>query len=152
MNGNSVKLEPHKSSLGMDANILALLVYLATGVLSWIPGVKYVAWLAPLVLFLIEKDSMFVKFHALQAFVLNLFGAVIGFVVAIIFGGIVAAMVLNPLGGWGAAAFLTGLIGVLTIVISIAITVFTIIAMVKAYGYTEYQIPLLGKLAKKYCK
>ncbi|NLF21130.1 MAG: hypothetical protein GX588_06935, partial [Clostridiaceae bacterium] len=42
---------PHKSSLGnLDANVLALLAYLAAVVVGWIPVLRYGAWLAPLVL------------------------------------------------------------------------------------------------------
>ena len=67
-----MKVNPHRSSLGMDAHVMALLCYLAAFVLAWIPYIQYVAPLAPLIIFFIEKESPFVKFHAIQAFILVL--------------------------------------------------------------------------------
>ena len=57
-------VEPHKSSIGnLDANVMALLAYLATGILMYIPYIKYVAWLA-LVFFLKTKWVCSLSRHA----------------------------------------------------------------------------------------
>lgn len=49
---------PHKSTIGnLDANLVALLVYFVSTVAGWIPIVKYAAWLAPLVVFFVEKTA-----------------------------------------------------------------------------------------------
>ncbi len=61
------------------------------GSIVFIPVVKYVAWLAPLIIYLVEKNSQFVKFHAMQAFLLNIIGAVLSFLVSIVLGAIMAA-------------------------------------------------------------
>lgn len=141
----------HASSLGnTNANVIAMLSYIASGVLSFIPVVKYVAWLAPLIIYLVEKNSQFVKFHAMQAFLLNIVGAVLSFLVSIVLGAILAASYysLNSYGvGVGVGAF--GIIGILSLVISIVILVFAIIAMVQAYKWKAYPIPLVGMLAQK---
>lgn len=145
--GNTI--EAHKSSIGgMQANVMALLCYLIGAVLAFVPIIMHVAWLAPLVIFFLEKESRFVKFHAIQAFVLSAVGVVLGLLVSLLFGGMVAAA------GFGAnsAADLLGpaaLVGVLAAIISIVILVFAIIAMIKAYKYAEYHIPLLGGIAAK---
>jgi uncharacterized membrane protein len=144
-----MKVNPHKSSLGMDANTLALLCYVAAFVLSWIPIIKYIAWAAPLVFFFVEKQSPFVKFHAMQAFMLE----AVNWVFAVIFGIIVAAVASNPYSyltgrGWGAV----GLFTILGVIIGILLTIFAIIALVKAQGYYEYKIPVIGNLADKWSK
>ncbi|NLA87441.1 MAG: DUF4870 domain-containing protein, partial [Clostridiales bacterium] len=143
-----MKVNPHRSSLGMDANIMALLCYLAAFVLAWIPFIKYVAPLAPLVIFFIEKDSPFVKFHAIQAFILE----IINWVIMIIFAIIYAAMWKSVVFSYGYSLGGIGIVTTLSVIIGIVITIFAIIAMVKAYGYFEYKIPLIGNLADKFSK
>ncbi|WP_303791146.1 DUF4870 domain-containing protein [Anaerotruncus colihominis] len=139
--------QPHRSSLGgLDANIMALLCYLVTFVGGLIPVVKYVAWLLPLVIVFLEKESGLVKFHAMQAFVLNLISFVVTVIIAILTvvgtGAAVAA-------GSAAATFgVLGVLGIVSLAISIAILVFSIIAMVKSYGYRVYNIPLIGGIAQ----
>ena len=77
--------QPHRSSLGgLDANIMAVLCYLVTFVGGLIPVVKYVAWLLPLVIVFLEKESGLVKFHAMQAFVLNLISFVVTVLITIL--------------------------------------------------------------------
>ena len=51
-----------KSSLGMEQNIAALLIWLLSIFFSFIPG---------LVFFLIEKENKFVRFHAMQSLILS---------------------------------------------------------------------------------
>ena len=150
MNNSSVKEKPHKSSLGMDANLLALLAYLVTGIIAWLPGIRYFAWAAPLVLFFIEKDSGFVLFHAMQAFILNIIGALLAFILNVLVYGIFAAgMYTTDYNAWSASLGALGVISIIAGIISIIITVFAIIALVKAYAYDAYKIPLIGKLADK---
>ncbi|HYE82509.1 MAG TPA: hypothetical protein VEG39_10150 [Clostridia bacterium] len=87
---NVKKIVPHKSAIGgMDANVLALIAYIASAALGFIPLLRYFAWLAPLAIFFMEKESGFVKFNAMQSFVLNLIGAALGFVVSVLIGGTV---------------------------------------------------------------
>ena len=103
-----------KSSTGLNANVAGLLCY----VLGWVSG---------LVLILIEKDSKFVRFHALQS--IYVFGTIT-----------VAAIVL----GW---------IPVLGIVLSTLIwllgVALWIVLMVKAYKGEMYKLPWAGDLAEK---
>ena len=104
-----------KSSTGMQENVAGLLCY----VLGWLSGLVFI---------LIEKESKFVRFHALQS--IYVFGVLT--VASIILGWIpvVGPMVLNPL---------LGLISV----------VLWIILMIKAYQGTKYKLPWSGNFAEK---
>ena len=139
-------VEPHKSSLGMDANIAVLIAYLGGVVVGWIPGIRYVAFLVPLVVFILEKESKFVRFHAMQSFALNILGLVLGLlftlVTTIISGSIAYS---SP----GTAFALISAMGVLGIIVSLAILVLAIIAVVNGFQYKEYHLPVLGNLAEK---
>ena len=104
-----------KSSTGMEENVAALLSY----VLGWVTG---------LIFFLIEKDSKFVKFHAMQSIIT--FGAIN--ILSIILGPI-------PFLGWAIAWVLWVLAIVLWIVL-----------MIKAYQGAKFKLPVIGDLAEKW--
>ena len=139
--------EPHKSSIGgMDANIAALLAYLIAIIMNFISGAQWFAWIVPLIFFLMEKDSMLVKFHAAQAFVLGVIGAIIYIILSII-----TFATFTSVAGWGFA--LSGgywAIVAISVVVSIIIAIFEILAMINAYKYKEYSIPWIGGLAEKF--
>ena len=103
-----------KSSTGLEANVAGLLCYV-----GW--------WVSGLVFILIEKESKFVRFHALQSIY--------------VFGVLTIAMIVL---GWipvlGPA--LVGLIWVLCVVL-------WIILMVKAYQGAKFKLPWAGDLAEK---
>lgn len=144
MSNSSV--EPHKSSFGMDANMAVLIAYLGGVVISFIPGLKYIAWAVPLVVFFMESQSQFIKSHAMQSFTLNIIGMLLGLIVSWIIGGIAAALMFkSPGAGLGITGFLTAL----TFIISIVFTIFALIAVSKGWKYEEYKIPLIGNLAAK---
>ena len=146
---NNQIYEPHKSSIGgLDANLVALLAYIVSVVVSWIPLVRYVAWLAPLAVFFMEKQSGFVKFHTMQSFVLQVFGAVLSFLLTVVVGGIIGAGSANVYTAY-AAIGISSILGIITIVISVVIMIFAILAMIGAWKYKEYHIPLAGGIAEK---
>lgn len=152
MNG-SLKVNPHRSSLGMDANTLSLLCYLASFILAWIPGVKYVAWAAPLVIFIIEKESLFVRFHAMQAFILQ----IVNWVFVVVLLGVVMNFVTYVgltlyYGVTSAGLILATLLAIVLGLFAVVLTIFAIIALVKAGGYYEYKIPVIGNLAMKFSR
>lgn len=103
-----------KSSTGLEANVAGLLCY----VLGWVSGLVFI---------LIEKESKFVRFHAIQS--IYVFGTLT-----------IASIVLSWIPVVGVV--LTGLISVLSIVL-------WIILMVKAYQGTMYKLPWAGDLAEK---
>ncbi|MEM5836738.1 MAG: DUF4870 domain-containing protein [Candidatus Aenigmatarchaeota archaeon] len=103
-----------KTSLGLDENIEALLAYL----LGWITGIIF---------YLLEKESKFVKFHALQSFIAFLILQVAG-----IFFGIL------PIIGF----FIAGIISIITLIT-------WIVCMIKAYKGEWFKLPVVGEIANK---
>ncbi len=103
-----------KSSTGLEANVAGLLCYV-----GW--------WVSGLVFILIEKESKFVRFHAIQSIY--------------VFGVLTIAMIVL---GWipVLGVVLTSLIWVLCVVL-------WIILMVKAYQGTMFKLPWAGDLAEK---
>jgi uncharacterized membrane protein len=96
-----------KSSTGLEENVAGLLCYVA----GWVTG---------LIFFLIEKDSKFVKFHAMQS--------IITFVAVVILAFI-------PIINW--------VIGILALVL-------WIVLMIKAYQGEKFKLPVIGDLAEKW--
>jgi len=102
------------SSTGLSENVAATLCY----VLGWITG---------LVFLLVEKQSGFVRFHAMQS--LMTFGLLF-----------IASIVSNFVPGIG--PLLGALIGLLTLVL-------WILLMFKAWSGARYKLPLVGDEAEK---
>jgi uncharacterized membrane protein len=104
-----------KSSTGLEENVAALLSY----VLGWVTG---------LIFFLIEKDSKYVKFHAMQSIIT--FGALM-----------IASWILSviPVIGW-----------VISMILGILAFVLWIVLMIKAYKGEKYKLPFAGDLAEKW--
>lgn len=140
---------PHKSSLGLDANLVMLIAYFGGALLSFFPVVRYVSFAVPIVLFFIEKASPYVKFHAAQAIMLQVISAVFSIVVAIITGIATAcAATLNLSATLGLLA-VVGILSVLSYIVSIVLLVFEIICVVKSWKYESYKMPVVGGLAEK---
>jgi len=106
-----------KTSLGMEENLEGLLCY----VLGWITGIIFL---------ILEKESKFVRFHAVQSIVV--FGAYS--ILALIFGFI-------PVIGWIVLYVLGALAFILWVVL-----------MVKAYQGQMYKLPVAGDIAEKNSK
>jgi len=106
-------LVPDKSSTGMEPNVAA--------------GVSLICgWITGLIFFLIEKDSKFVKFYAIQAIGLSLIMVVAG--------------VFNIIPVLGQIVFL---------VLALAVFVMWIICLINAFGGKIFKIPLIGDFAMK---
>ena len=103
-----------KTSTGLQANIAGLLCY----VLGWITGLVFI---------LIEKESKFVRFHAIQS--IYVFGALT--IAGIVFSWI---PIIGFALGW---------------LISVLGFVLWIVLMFKAYQGNMYKLPWAGNLAEK---
>jgi uncharacterized membrane protein len=101
-----------KSSLNMSENVAALIAYLF-------------GWLSGLIILLLEKESRFVRFHALQSLIF--FGAM--------------SLILGMLGRIPVIGLVVVLVG------GIATFGFWIIGMVKAYQGELYRFPIVGDIA-----
>lgn len=103
-----------KSSLGLEENVAGLLCYL----LGFITGIVFLV---------LEKESVFVRFHALQSTIT--FGVL--FVLSLFFSFI-------PFIGW--------LINLLIFLLSF---ITWIICMIKAYQREMFKLPVIGDIAAK---
>ena len=104
-----------KSSTGLDENVAGLLCY----VLGWVSGLVFV---------LLEQESKFVRFHAMQS--IYVFGTLT--VASIVIGWI-------PIIG----AVIAGLIGLLGFVL-------WIVLMIKAYQGVQFKVKWAGDFAERW--
>ncbi len=106
---------PKKTTLGMDENIEGLLAY----VLGWLTGIIFL---------ILEKDSYFVRFHAMQSTItflgLTILEIILGFIPII---GALLGMLLWILG-----------------------LILWIVGMLKAYNGELYKFPIVGDLAEQW--
>jgi len=107
-----------KTSLGLEENVEGALCYL----LGVITGVVFLV---------LEKESDFVKFHAMQSIVTFLTLTILGIVV-----GITLGLIVPNVGG---------LISLLINLVSLA---FWILGMYKAYQGERYKFPIFGDIAE----
>jgi uncharacterized membrane protein len=103
-----------KSSTGLQPNVAGLLCYL----FGWITG---------LIFLLIEHESKFVRFHAVQ----SISTYVVFFVIYIILWFI-------PIIGW-----------IINIFLAIAMFILWILLMYKAYQGNKFKLPIVGNFAEK---
>jgi uncharacterized membrane protein len=103
-----------KTSLGLDENIEGALCYLF-GILTGI------------VFFVLEKDSKFVKFHAMQSILFGIVYLVISTILAFI-----------PIVGW--------ILDMLIVILAFALWLYL---MYKAYKGEMYKIPYIGDIAEE---
>jgi uncharacterized membrane protein len=104
-----------QTSIGLEQNVAAGLCY----VLSWLSG---------LVIFLIEKQNRFVRFHAMQSI--------------IFFGGLTVIAIVAP---W--VPFIGGLLSVL---VSLVGFVGWIVLMVNGFQGKYFKLPVIGDYAERY--
>lgn len=122
---------PHQSSIAnMDANIMAVLTYLLPVIATYLPIVWRIAWLIPILIFFMEKESNLVKFHAMQSIAL--------YIARIL---IISILHFIPLLG--------GLIGLL---VGIVFIIIAIIAAIGAFNYEEFRIPFIGDFVAQLIK
>ena len=138
-------VQPHKSSLGMDANLAVLIVYIATAVVSWIPYIGWFAWAVPLVFFFLEKNSGFVKFHAVQALGIGILRAALTIVFNIIYWVTVPRTIYGLATSLGAWAF----ISVIAIILYIAISLVILYVLIMAWQWKQVELPIIGPMATK---
>ncbi|AFL94320.1 hypothetical protein CL1_0105 [Thermococcus cleftensis] len=107
--------EPKKTSLGLDENVEGMLAYLV-----W--------WVTGIVFLVLEKESDFVRFHAMQSL--------------ITFIGITVLQVI-----FGFIPYIGGIISWLLWILGLALW---ILGMVKAYQGERYKFPVVGDLAEEW--
>lgn len=104
-----------RSTTGLDANVAAALAY----VLGFLTGIVFLA---------IEKDSQFVRFHAMQSLIFFLGYAVVTTVL------------------WAVAWWLMILI---SLPLWLAVIVLWVVLMVKAFQGERFKLPIVGDIAER---
>ena len=122
-----------KTALGLDANVGALICYL--GNLICALGLIY-----SIVVLVTDKTNKLTRFHAFQSILLTVTGIVIAIVFSVIFGVAAAAN----------SGILSGLGGLLYVVVALAVFIGMVIAAVKAFQGQIFKLPIIGDLADKW--
>jgi len=151
---NITVIEPHKSSLGLDANLVGAIIFGGTLLLSFIPFLGWIAWGVPLAFFFIEKDSRFVKFQAVTCLVIAVIGAVISIVLRIIMAVImprsydlydIYRLATRAYSAYNAFRVVSA---ISTIFVIIFVAIYAIMG-VMAFLYKQVELPLIGTIAAK---
>lgn len=126
-----------KTALGLDANVGALLCYLAN-------IVCYLGVVYSIIVLVTDKTNKLTRFHAVQSLLLLAAGIVIGIPLYIVMfvGVFVDAAIGLPL--------ISGLSGLVIAAFVVALLVFTIIAAIKGYNGEFYRVPVIGSFADKW--
>jgi len=117
------------TNLGMAPNVGGLLCYVPCCV-----GLVF-----SVVAVIVEKQSRFVRFHAFQSLLLH--GAVIVLSIGLTVLQVVLGMVAGPLGV---------LVWLLSVLVGLGFLVVTILLMVKAHANEEFELPVVGQMAKNW--
>ena len=128
MNSNSQAGTADKSSTGLDANVAGLLAYL----FSWVSG---------LIFLVVEKESRFVRFHAMQSVLLGAAALLCFFALSVI-TSMMAVVSLT----------LAAIFSVLGSLIGLAFFAITIVCMIKAYQGQQFKLPIIGDMASRNAK
>jgi uncharacterized membrane protein len=125
-----------KTALGLEANLGAALGY-PIGIIA-------------LIIFIMEKENRFARFHALQSLLFHVAWIVV-FIVLLIVGtifGILMAAIASTMGsGLGA---LVGLVMTLLWLAVVAVYIGGLLfAAFKAYGGNWFKLPIIGNMAEK---
>jgi uncharacterized membrane protein len=120
---------PGSTNLGVAPNVGGLLCYAPC----------CIGLIFSIVAAIVEKQSRFVRFHAFQSLLLH--GAWIVLWVALMMVRIAVAMILGPL---------AMVLYLLTILLGFAMLAVVILLMVKAYNNEEFELPVIGELARKW--
>lgn len=136
-----------KSSLsGIDANVIVLIGYLGGLFLFWIISIGYFAWLLPLIIYIIEKKSEFVKEQMAQATVLYITTSIITLIFNLIW------IIMFPesyniglnLNNFSGSTLVVSTMNILSVTITVLITLIVIITSMKTWYYENYRIPIIG--------
>lgn len=130
--------EKAKTALGLDANLGAALGY-PIGIIA-------------LIVFIIEKENRFARFHALQSLLCHIAWVVIIIVVVILFTvlGLLIALIGASSSAGGAIGSLLGLLITLVWLAVIAAYIGGLLfAAFKAYSGSWFKFPIIGNMAEK---
>lgn len=115
-----------KTTTGIEPNVAAMLSYLFLG-------------LGGLIFYLTEKENKFVRFAAMQSIVLG---------VSLLALQIVYTVILMPFALLGLGIIFR----LIATVISLGVLAIWIMLMIKSYNGKEWELPIIGKIARSAVK
>jgi len=126
-----------KSSLGLDANVVAGLCYVAN-------FVCYLGLVLCIITIATDKTNKLARFHAFQALFLAIAGFIvgIGITIAIFVGGAIDYMIGVPI--------VTSLLGLVFGILGLAVLIGVVLSAIKAFQGEIYELPVIGKFANKF--
>ena len=140
-------MKDNKSSIsGIDANIIVLIGYLGGLFLTWIININYFAWILPLIIYIIEKKSEFVKDQMAQATILYILVSIITLIFNLIW------IIMFPtsyniglnLNNFSGSTLVVSTMNILSVTITILITLVVVITSMKTWYYENYKMPVIG--------
>ncbi len=133
-----------KSSTGLDAKIAMWISHAGILLYGW--G----GFLSGLIMYILEKENKYVKFHAMQSMIVGIAGLVLRIIFVVLFNVIRGMMVRTYLLYYGAGWWT--LFTVLAWLVVIAEFVIRLIIVTRANKGELYKFPFFGNLAEKYTK
>ena len=150
-----MKYDPHKSSLfDLDANVVAILVYLLPWIVSIISSsLSGIAWLIPLLALILEKKSDFVNFHAANALAFFVIAAII-YYITVVFG--ITAILTSWLDNMfilgifymGVRGIILIILGIIFAIVEIYLGVSKIFSIIRAYEYRDINVPVIAQITR----
>lgn len=125
-----------KTALGLDANIGALLCYVA----NFIPCCLPLGLIYSVVVIVQDKTNKLARFHAFQSILLSAIGIVIG---CVVYAFVIVGAVAN-------SGILVSLFSLLASLIGLAVIVAIILCAIKAFQGQIFKLPVIGDLADKW--
>jgi len=148
-----IVVEPHKSSLGLGANLVTVIIFAGTLLLSFIPYVRWAAWVVPLVFLIVERNSRFVKFQAATALLIAVIGTLISVLLRVIIYAITPRtyndfVKLALSGGQGVLDVINVLYTISTIFLFVFAAIYLVLGVI-AFLYKQVELPVIGRIAGK---
>ena len=140
-------MKDNKSSIsGIDTNLIVLIGYLGGLFLTWIININYFAWILPLIIYIIEKKSEFVKDQMAQATILYILVSIITLIFNLIW------IIMFPtsynvglnLNNFSGSTLVVSTMNILSVTITILITLVVVITSMKIWYYENYKMPVIG--------
>jgi uncharacterized membrane protein len=130
-------MSPGKSALGLDANVVAGLCYVAN-------LVCYLGLVLSIITIATDKTNKLARFHAFQAIFLSIGGFVlgIGIVITIFVGAAIDYAIGFPV--------VTSLLGLVCGLLGLGLLIGVILAAIKAFQGEVYELPIIGKFANQF--
>ena len=121
-----------KTALGLDTNVGALLCYLPVCLISLVYSI---------IVLVTEKDNRFMRFHAFQSLIISAIYLVVMIALQVVGAGI--AIAAN-------SAILSGLFGLLSLVVVVGFIAAMIFGCIKGYQGQKFKFPVIGDMAEKW--